>query len=149
MFKKYYNKGAWLRVANNAKTEKLKGAVMELFIPYKIDITKYSINEDCFKREDSYDYETRQYCTTSLAYWIERLKNEDMPMGFPGWFYPAFPDVAKWTQTPEARIFLEPMFEFNKPYLEDRSDGKLSLYILKKVVSTFIISTGKKLEVSI
>lgn len=149
MFKKFYTKGYWLRLANNIESEKMKRVILLLFIPYKIDVEKYGINEDCFLKKDSYNYQTRKYCTTSLPYWIERAKNDDLPMGFPTWFYAAFPDVAKWTQTSEARVFLEPLFEENKDLLEDPSDGRLRVFIFKKMIDAFLISTSKKLEVSI
>lgn len=149
MFKRFYNEGDWLRIAKKTETEKMKKAILELFIPYRIDVTKYGINEVCFLQEDSYDDETKQYCTASMTYWIERFSIDDVPMGFPGWFYPAFPDVARWTQTFEARYLLEPIFELNKGHLEDSSDGRLRLPVLKSLIEAYIGCTGKKLEVSI
>ena len=72
----------------------------------------------------------------------------DYPSGFPSWYYPAFPDVAKWTQTEEGRKALTPFFEEAGETLGD-TDGRLRIFALKRVIEEFLKNTGRKLEVSI
>lgn len=148
MFERAYNKLKWQQILKNISNEKMRRAVTELFIPFNIDITKFGINEDCFKKHNTYDFETQQTCTSSMVYWIENVDMYDYPQGFPGWFYPAFPDVAKWTQSDEGKEVLEPIFEEIGEALGD-DDRRLRIFVLKRIVNEYIKHTHKKLETSL
>lgn len=148
MFEKAYNKVKWQQILKNISNEKLRRAVAELFIPYNIDYTKYGINEYCFQSHTTYDSESEQSCTPSMVYWIENIDMDDLPQGFPQWFYPAFPDVAKWTQIKEGRDVLFPIFEEIGEALGD-DDRRLRIFALKRTVDEYIKYSNRKLEVSI
>lgn len=148
MFEKALNKVKWQQLLKNVNKEKLRRAISELFIPYNIDIKKFGINEECLKKHTCYDYETQQSCSPSLVYWIETVDSDDYPMGFPFWFYVAFPDVAKWTQTEDGRKVLRPFFEEAGSLLGD-DDGRLRIFALKKTIDSFIEHTKRKLEISV
>ena len=147
MFKSAMNKVRWQQILKDTSNEKMKRAISELFIPYNISLNKYGINEECLKKHNSYLYETQESCTASMVYWVEK-ESIDFPPGFPLWYYPAFPDVAKWTQTEEGRNALTPFFEEAGETLGD-TDRRLRIFALKRVIDEFLKNTGRKLEVSI
>ena len=136
MFKSAMNKVRWQQILKDTSNEKMKRAISELFIPYDISLKKFGINEECLKKHCSYLYETQESCTASMVYWVEK-DEMDYSQGFPFWYYPAFPDVAKWTQTNEGRKALTPFFEEAGETLGD-IDRRLCIFALKRVIDVFL-----------
>ena len=146
------NKSKWQEIANSCTDYKFKSAINDLFIPYKIKLSTYLINKDCFEQRYSYSYKFKHGSTFSMVHWAETVNLYDLPLGFPHWFYHAFPDVAKWaSEDRSAKTVLKPLFDkydsMQNFDIHD-SDGRLTIYVLKRIVDLYVNTTHKKLEVS-
>ena len=139
------NKSKWNQMATSCRDYKLSDAIQKLFIPYDISVEKFVINMDCFNNSCDYSHEYGCGCTYSMLNWTN-MPHWELPMGFPHWFYAAFPDVAKWCGTENAREYLEPIINREDSELSD-SDCRLKVYVLKQVVDAYLSVPGNKLEV--
>lgn len=125
--------------------EESKKIILDFFIPYKVRIQNWIVNQDCFEQRYSYSYDFQQGSTSSMIYWSEDVQTWEMPTGIPEWFIIAFPDVAKWIATEEG------MSAINRIYgdAEDDEMSDANGYAKKSVLKTMIdlyIKHGHKLE---
>ena len=143
------NKSKWQELANSCTDYKFKSAIIDLFIPYKISLSKFLVNKDCFEQRHSYSYTYGQGSTFSMVHWAETLNIWELPLGFPHWFYFAFPDVAKWaSEDRSSKKVLQSIFDTMHGDDNHDSDGRLNISSLKKVVEAYINITHLRLEVA-
>ena len=145
----FSNESKWKAVLNdNSIDYKFRNAVSELFIPNKISYKKYLINQDCFNNRHSYSYKYSHGSTYNMIYWAEHIEMYNLPLGYPHWFYYAFPDVATWAMSNEGRAILGPLFEDIDDNDFVDSDRRMKISIMKKMIDAYKSTTNKRLEVT-
>lgn len=137
---------AWKRM-KEGKTQYFCDAVDTLMIPYKIDINKFIVNMDCFRNSHSYSYTHSQASTKSMVFFAEQINSWELPLGFPDWFYGAFPDVAYWIIKENGlEDISEELPELNDGSLIDPISNKIRVSNLKKVIDLYLRKSRKQLE---
>lgn len=140
------DKIAWKRM-KEGKTPYFCDAVDTLMIPYKIDINKFIVNMDCFRNSHSYSYTHSQSSTKSMFFFAEQINSWELPLGFPDWFYGAFPDVAFWIIKENGlEVIDEELPELNDGSLIDPISNKIRVSNLKKVIDLYLRESRKQLE---
>ena len=72
-----------------------------------------------------------------------------MPLGFPDWFYWAFPDVVYWIIKDDGAKEVRAKFgNLSDEELIDSSENRFRIRILKDLIDLYKSKTGKRLEVS-
>jgi len=124
-------------------------AVDSLMIPYKINFQKFLVNMDCMQNGHSYSYNYSQGSTFSMIYFAEEINSWELPLGFPDWFYWAFPDVVYWIIKEDGVKEMHAQFEnLSETELIDSSEGRFRIKVLKDIIDLYRSKTGRRLEVS-
>src|SRR5690554_3168750 len=84
------------RILTNPDTDPYFKKVINLFLkPYNISLLKWTLNDEYFKHPFPVDlHHNHRHIAPSL----KRIKEDSTKraMGYPSWFYAAFPDVLEW-----------------------------------------------------
>lgn len=138
----------WTELANDSEVPlSMRSAISELFIPYKISIKKFHVNQDATSdpfRYLMYDTNTLFSKTLKIFQQNPTLK----AVGYPNWFYLAFPDVALWAIKGNGNKIIKEQFN-NLSEDELISDNIIRLKYIKKIINLYSQNTAKVLEVSI
>jgi uncharacterized protein (TIGR02145 family) len=138
--------------------DKFKEVIRDFFIPFKISPLKFVLNKDYY--EDSgppYSFRllndgtvTRDY-PKHIAPSLHFIKQNplEMAMGYPEWFYMAFPDVAIWAMKGESFSLLkEKLFKYVS--IEEFIDNKsIRNKYLIEIIKLYQNITNKPLECKI
>jgi len=144
----FFDKTKWNKV-KEGQSPYFCRAVDSLMIPYKINFQKFLVNMDCMQNGHSYSYNYSQGSTFSMIYFAEEINSWELPLGFPDWFYWAFPDVVYWIIKEDGVKEMHAQFEnLSETELIDSSEGRFRIKILKDIIDLYRSKTGKKLEVS-
>lgn len=144
----FFDKATWKKAQEDySNSAYFREGIAKLMIPYKIDMKKFNVNFDCFKNRYSYSHKYSQGSTFSMIQLAEYLDVWNLPMGYPDWFYAAFPDVVCWLLSKEGLNTAEQQLGALDD-VEDPNSGKLKIDILKALVELYLIIKSKKLEVS-
>jgi len=102
---------------------------------------------DCFRNSHSYSYTHSQASTKSMVFFAEQINSWELPLGFPDWFYGAFPDVAYWIIKENGlEDISEELPELNDGSLIDPISNKIRVSNLKKVIDLYLRKSRKQLE---
>jgi hypothetical protein len=132
------------------KDPSLDEAIEKMFIPYKIKFNMFVVNMDCFSTGNSYSYKYGMKCSQKMVYFVD-IPTYDLPLGFPYWFYWAFPDIAYWIierngiQTIKEKI--PELEEMSHDEMNDPSTGRMRVPVLKKLVDCYLNNISNKLEI--
>lgn len=144
----YNELNQWREFANDPETPaKLRTIIYDFFIPYKISFIKCSINFDAISDPFRYImYQDEPLFSKTLKCFQEDPSLK--AMGYPDWFYSAFPDVAMWAIKGAGLSIIKQSF---KNLSEDELiyNNSLRNEHLKFIVDLYISRTGNKLEVGI
>lgn len=144
----FFDKSKWNKL-KEGQSSYFCNAVDNLMIPYKINFNKFVVNMDCMQNGHSYSYNYSQGSTFSMIYFAEDINSWELPLGFPDWFYWAFPDVVYWIIKDNGAKEIDEKFNnLSEIELIDSSEGRFRIKILKAIIDLFISKTGKRLEVS-
>ena len=138
----------WLELANASDTPDLiRSVIYDFFIPYKISAIKFAINKDA--TDDPFRY--MMYEDDPLFSKTLKCFQEDpslKALGYPDWFYCAFPDVAFWAIKGMGKSIILEKFKF---FTEDDliSNNRIKNVHLKTIIDLYIKYTGKSLEVGV
>lgn len=121
-----------------------KDLIRQFFIPYQIDPIKFMINKDA--TSDPYRYimyqDKAQFSNT-----LQKFQEDPTlkAMGYPDWFYCAFPDVAMWAIKGEGNKVIKNEFAHLEEHeLIDLNRRQLKDLHLKKIIDLY--KSGHKLE---
>ena len=144
----FFDKSKWNKV-KEGQSLYFCNAVDYLMIPNKINFQKFIVNMDCMQNRHSYSYNYSQGSTFSMIYFAEEINSWELPLGFPEWFYWAFPDVVYWIiKDGGAKEMHEKFKNLSETELIDSSEDRFKITILKEIVDLYKRITGKRLEVS-
>ena len=121
-----------------------KQVITMFFIPYKISFLKWTLNDEYFKNPFPVDL---KYNHRHIAPSLKRIKEDSLKraMGYPNWFYAAFPDVLEWAAQRQGFEVVNTLL--SKYSDEELIDGnKLSLVVLVDIVNAYINTTKQPLE---
>ena len=140
------SKIAWKRMENEVSIPRyFREGITKLMLPYKIDMDLFETNIDCFNTRSSQSCKTGKSCTNSLVNILNERFN--LPLGYPNWFYAAFPDVASWLITDEGMSYLKNSFSDSDDIVDSESD-KVKIDILRQLVEVYKSKKCTKLELS-
>ena len=140
------SKIAWKRMENERSIPRyFREGITKLMLPYKIDMDLFETNIDCFNTRSSQSRKTGESCTNSLIYILNERFN--LPLGYPNWFYAAFPDVTSWLITDEGMNYLKKSFSNSDDIVDSESD-KVKVDILRQLVEVYKNKKCNKLELS-
>ncbi len=138
----------WRELSNDIEIPKqFRIIIKEFFIPFRISPIKFLTNRDATSDPYRYMmYENEPLFSKTLNMFQENPSLK--AMGYPNWFYQAFPDVAMWDIRGDGNKIIKEMFKRLKES-ELISNNQIRPELLKKIIETYISKTGKKLEVSV
>jgi len=120
--------------------EYFKSVIRLFLIPNKISPLKFQINMECF--EDFYSRGSDNVAPSLIKFKQHGL---DRPMGYPDWFYIAFPDVALWAIHGGGIELVEKKLQNYSE--EEIFDGDhLNISILIGIIRMYLNNTSKSLE---
>lgn len=127
---------------------RMKQLIKEIFIPYNIDPVKYTSNKDATSTQFGYlSHSKNSNCTKSMRKLVEEPSLK--ALGFPAWFFYAFPDVAIWVgDGPGNEIMKKEFAHLNEETLVDLKRGKVRDKYLKRLIDLYL-QFGNSLEVGI
>ena len=144
----FFDKSKWNKV-KEGQSPYFCNAVDNLMIPYKVNFQKFLVNMDCMQNGHSYSYNYAQASTFSMVFFAEEINSWELPLGFPEWFYWAFPDVTYWIiKDNGANEIGNIMGNLSDNELIDSSEGRFRIRILKEIIELYKSKTGRRLEVS-
>lgn len=146
----FFNKSKWEKLQEDYSIQAyFREGIAKLMIPFKIDIKKFCVNLDCFENRYSYSYKYGQGSTFSMISLAEAIDTWNLPLGYPNWFYAAFPDVVCWLLTKEGFDAVDQQCRaINDTEAVDPNSRKLKVDILRLLVDNYLEVKSKKLEVS-
>ncbi len=121
-----------------------KDLILYFLIPYKISILKYSLNKEYFADPFPYDLHNKH---KHIAPSLTKIKENqfDIPMGYPSWFFIAFPDVALWVMKGEGIQHVKKRIKDLSE--EDLFDGNhIRTNFLHDFIKLYQTNTNKPLE---
>ena len=121
-----------------------KDLVRYFLLPYKISLLKFTLNKEYY--EDPFPVDL-QYDHKHIAPSLKKIKENpfDIAIGYPKWFFIAFPDVALWAMKGAGLELIERKFKnLNE---EDVIDGShIKATILNDIIGMYQNNTNKSLE---
>ena len=142
-----FDKSKWIK-SKDGQPSYYCSAVDNLMIPYKISCKKFLVNMDCMSNGYSYSFNYSQASTFSMVFFAEGIKSWELPLGFPDWFYWAFPDVAYWLIKENGMDVIMKRFKnLGEDEISDPSNGRIKISLLKEFIELYKSMTGKQLEV--
>jgi hypothetical protein len=121
-----------------------KDLIRNFLIPYKISPLKFTLNkkyyEDPFPMDLEHDHK-------HIAPSLKKIKENpwDIAMGYPSWFFVAFPDVALWVMKGAGLEIIKSRFK--NLSAEELIDGKhLRANLLNDIIKLYQSNTNKPLE---
>lgn len=144
----FFDRNTWKKAQEDySNSAYFREGIAKLMIPYRIDIKKYNVNLDCFKNRYSYSHKYSQGSTFSMIHLAEDIESWNLPLGYPDWFYAAFPDVVCWLLTKEGLDVAEQHFGAADD-ITDPNSGKFKVDVLKAMIELYLVVKSKNLEVS-
>lgn len=112
----------------------------------------FVVNMDCFGSRNSYSYKYGMKCSQYMIYFCEEIPTYDLPLGFPYWFYWAFPDVAFWiierNGIKTIKEIIPELEEMSHDEMNDYSTGRKGVpVLLNKLVDCYLNNISNKLEI--
>lgn len=142
-----FNSLVWNKAKGNDSV--FDEAIEKLMIPYKINFDMFLVNMDCFVSRQGYSYKCKKNCSHTMYYFCEAIPAYDLPLGFPEWFYSAFPDVAYWMIERNGYEMIKSehpeISSLSNNELTD-STGRLRVTILKEIIDCYLKNISNKLE---
>ena len=131
---------AWQELLADAQVSPImKTIIRDFFIYYKIDPVKYSINMDA--TADPYRflmYEDEPLFSKSLQEFQKRPSLK--ALGYPDWFYLAFPDVALWALDGlGVEVIRKEFSHFTEEMLIDLNRRQIKEQHLKRVIDLYLL----------
>lgn len=130
--------------------DSFKNIIKRFLLPYRISILKYSLNNEYFNKSTHFLslpppdlIHKHSYIAPSLKQIKENPMN--MAMGYPSWFYIAFPDVYLWASKGYGSTLITNKYKSFKE-IEFVSDGIIRLEILDDIIKLYLSNTNKTLE---
>lgn len=122
----------------------LKEVIRWFLKPYKISFLKWTLNDDYFRTPFPVDL---KYNHSYIAPTLRKIKQDSTKraMGYPNWFYAAFPDVLEWAAGKTGGEYIVNLFS---KYSEEElvENNELRFEVLIKIVDSYIEKTKKPLE---
>lgn len=121
-----------------------KDLIIKFLLPFKISLLKFSLNKEFYEDPFPVNIHNNIQVAPSLKI-IKENPFDYISLGYPSWFYMAFPDVALWAMNGEGQILIKNKF---KKYSEDElTDGNhIRANLLKYIIKLYLSKTGKSLE---
>lgn len=137
----------WQQLANDSEIPStMRAAITELFIPNKISILKYTVNQDATSDPFRHIiYRDKTLFSKTLKIFQENTLLK--AAGYPNWFYLAFPDVAMWSIKGEGYKLLEEKFK-DLTLNELIYNNYIKLEHLQTIVNLYKQNVHTPLEVS-
>lgn len=138
----------WEQFANDCDTPNFfKTIILDFFIFYEISFLKYSINNDATSDPFRYlMYDTNTLFSSSLKAFQEETTMK--AVGYPNWFYLAFPDVAMWAIKGEGNKIIKEQLS-NLSEKEVIFNNVIRNEHLKTIINLYKQNSKKQLEVGI
>jgi len=119
--------------------------ISNFFIPYRISCMKFMFNQEAFESPEliNPNYQLK-HIAPSLRIFIEDPYH-NVSLGYPNWFYEAFPEVVVWIRKNAGRTWFETKF---KNYSDDDliENNHLKTIYLKEIIDKYLQVSGKELE---
>jgi uncharacterized protein (TIGR02145 family) len=137
--------------------DKFKEVIRDFFIPFKISPLKFALNKDYYEDlAPPYSFGLLNDGTVTgdypkhIAPSLHFIKQNpmEMAMGYPEWFYMAFPDVAIWAIKGESVSLLKEKFK-NVPIEEFIDNKSIRNKYLIEIIKLYQNITNKPLECKI
>lgn len=124
--------------------EDFKVVIQSFLIPYKISVLKYTLNEEYFEEPFSADF---QKTVLHIAPSLRKIRENpfDIPMGYPRWFFIAFPDVVLWAMKGEGFESIKRRYR-NLSEEEIVDDNYIRSSLLHDIINLYQNTTNKPLE---
>jgi hypothetical protein len=121
-----------------------KFLIINFLLPYKISVLKFLLNKDYWEDPFPVDFTNNH---KHIAPSLKKIKESryDIALGYPDWFFVAFPDVAFWAMKGPGKSLIMSKF---KNYPEEKlSDGNyLRPNLLNEIIKMYLNNTGNPLE---
>lgn len=134
-------------LADNDADESFKQIILHFFIPYQISFYKFIFNNDYYKTPEftRFTINKRQISPTLIVL----MENPAIrALGYPHWFYVAFPDVAWWALQGKGNPIIKR--EIGSLPIAEVLDGKEMKYsIIKLIIDLYQRHTNNMLECQI
>ena len=136
----------WKRLAESDSTPReIRGAITELFIPYKIGVEQFMTNYNCMRTGRRFSEKMQRECSDSVFEIIQMRCFGGLPAGCTEWFCAAFPDVFHWSLQ-EGKMHLEKDLQYVP---DDSLDIETTQRRhMKRIVESYLRHTYKKLELA-
>lgn len=124
--------------------ENFKDLIRYFLIPYKISILKYTLNKEYYENPFPVDFHNNH---KHIAPSLKKIKENpfDIAMGYPSWFFIAFPDVAIWAMKGEGHELIKKRFKNLSE--EELIDGNhIRANLLNDIIKMYQSNTNKPLE---
>lgn len=133
----------WNQFLDNPETSSdLKDLIIHFLDPYKISPMKFIMHLEASSSGNYYGY--GDYLSPNTVGFLTGSLNK--AMGYPDWFYLAFPDVAKWAIDGSGMEIIEKQFaHLPEDECIDSSTGTLKESLLKKIIEAYL-NCGHELE---
>jgi hypothetical protein len=124
--------------------QQFKDLIRYFLIPYKISILKFSLNQEYYQNPYPIDFENNH---RHIAPSLKKIKENplDVAMGYPSWFFIAFPDVALWAMKGEGvELVVRKFKNFSE---EELVEGNyIRTHLLNDIIKLYQSNTNKPLE---
>lgn len=140
------NEGDWSTYLGDEQlSEETRRIIRQFFIPFNIDVMKFMINQDAISDPFRYVlYENNPLFSRTLKKFQEDSSLK--AVGYPDWFYAAFPDVAHWAIKGEGnRLVKTQLGTLSESQVIDLSRNQIREEHLQMVVELYV-KTGQTLE---
>lgn len=130
-------------LSDNKSKKEIGPSVNNFLIPYNISFYKFMFNSEYYNDPNPLDNNNCSHIAPSLK--IIKQNPLDFTVGFPNWFFYAFPDVAVWALKGEGYDIIEQVF---KDYSQNELliDNYLKDSVLKKTIECYLTETNIELE---
>lgn len=124
--------------------DRQKDLIRNFLIPYKISPLKFNLNQQYYR--DPYPVDL-QNDHKHIAPSLRKIKenSSENAMGYPSWFFTAFPDVALWAITGEGNKLIKERFQ-NLTEEEIIDGNHIRPNILNETIKLYLQNTNKLLE---
>ena len=132
---------------DNKIPENFKDLIRYFLIPYKISILKYTLNKEYYEDPFPVDFHNNH---KHIAPSLKKIKENpfDIAMGYPSWFFIAFPDVAFWAMKSDGLELIKKRFK-NLSEEELIEGNHIRANLLNDIIKLYQNSTNKPLECKI
>jgi hypothetical protein len=127
--------------------ENYKDLIRYFLIPNKISILKYTLNKEYYENPFPVDFHNNH---KHIAPSLKKIKENpfDIAMGYPSWFFIAFPDVAFWAMKGDGLELIKKRFKNLSE--EELIDGNhIRANLLNDIIKLYQNNTNKPLECKI